>query len=140
MKLITMLIALAAALAPVTSANAQQECEGGQGLMTETTIVVTPSGSCSCTIDVPWGAPYAPYYPGRISCCNTIQTSFVYAPQLCPEWSSNARNSNLVLAALHAETVTGEQFLTADCEGNLVPFRPPPQPSFAAKVPPIVWN
>jgi hypothetical protein len=133
-----MLITLTASIALAVSTRAQ-ECAPGQGLMSTTTAVVTPSGSCTCNVYVPWGAPYAPYFPGTVLCCGVQITNFSYAPQLCQEGARLFRNSDLLEAAVHAQLETGEQFLIADCQGNLVPFEPP-QPSFATKVAPIALN
>jgi hypothetical protein len=132
MKSFTLLFALTACLPLSMSAHAQQ-CDPGQGLMTTYTSVVTPSGSCTCAVYVPWGAPYAPYFPGTVLCCGVQITSFSYAPQLCQE-GAVTHDAALIKAAAEAELKTGEQFLIADCRGNLVPFEPSPELSFAAKV------
>jgi len=46
---IIMLITLTASIALAVSTRAQ-ECAPGQGLMSTTTAVVTPSGSCTCNV------------------------------------------------------------------------------------------
>jgi hypothetical protein len=130
-KMFTLLFALTASLPLTMCAHAQEECDPGQGLMTTYTTVVTPSGSCTCAVYVPYGAPYAPYFPGTVLCCGVQITNFSYAPQLCQEGA--VRDAALVRAAAEAELKTGKQFLIADCRGNLVPFEPSPTPSFATK-------
>jgi hypothetical protein len=142
MKPIALVFALTAGLALAASAHGQMgQCAAAAGLTSNTFVCVTPKGSSSCNVNMPYGPGYTIFVSGSEVCCGSTVTSFFYGPpNLCWESASMFRDPGLLRAAVDAQLETGEQFLTADCQGNLVPFESSPQPSFAAEVAPITLN
>lgn len=135
MKATKLLSALAASLALAASAQAQTGfCDIAGSLETMPGVVcVTPSGSYSCDINVPWGPGFIAFTQGFTYCCGQEQTTFWWGGGCL--WVAGAYSDpSTPRAAAQAESETGEQFLVADCQGNLVPFDPAPLEAFATKV------
>jgi hypothetical protein len=131
MKPTQLVFALAVSLAFVATAHAQS-CATGAQLNSNNFVCVTPAGSGDCNVNTPMGPGYTTFVQGSTVCCGQTMVSFFYGPPyLCQEQGLLLRDPGLLKAAIHAELETGEQFLVADCRGNLVPFEPSPQPSFA---------
>ena len=142
MKPIMLLFVLTASLALALSAHAQAgQCATGAGLEFNTFVCITPTSSSTCTVGMPMGPSYTVLSEGQVVCCGSAQVSFFYGgAQTCQEIARVFRDPGLLQAAVHAQLETGEQFLIADCQGNLVPFEPLQQLSIATRVAPIALN
>ncbi|HLJ77882.1 MAG TPA: hypothetical protein VKT75_10750 [Acidobacteriaceae bacterium] len=138
-KNIAFLLALTGSLILAVPTHAQN-CATGAQLFNTGGVCVTPDGSQNCNINVPMGPGYTTFVQGQVYCCGTPQISFFYGPPyLCQQYGRILREPGLVNAAVQAQLETGEEFLVADCQGNVVPFKTLLQPSFA-KAAPIVFN